>query len=940
MTNWGHPSLTLDRVSRASRYERRRLSARNEGSEEAQRLRALQSYSILDSLPEERFDRITRLAAQVFGVPMAVISFVDEERQWFKSCCGLDAKQTDRSDAFCAHTILRKAVMVVPDATLDPRFRDNRLVTGAPGIRFYAGAPLVTPEGFRLGALCLIDTKPRPALAPEEEAGLQVLADMVVDYLEAIKQGTASAGAAVPLPGPEATGAADVEGQLCRFIENAPVAAAMVDQDMRYLAASRRWIVENRLVDHDLIGRTIDEALVEPGQNRRARDADAADELRWSIQQWRHTDDKPGGLLLFTEIMTENAQTELQLRASEQRFRDLYNKTPVMLHSLDTDGVLVNVSDYWLEALGYERREVLGRRLVEFMTEDSQRRSMNIELPTFFRNGEIRDFEYRFVKKSGEIIDVLLSSRAETNDSNEIVGSQTVLIDVTDRKQAERLSARLGRIIEDSVNEVFVFDAETLNFQMVNRGARENLGYRIAELEGMTPVDIKPAFTKEAFEEKIAGLRSGQERHVTFETVHQRKDGSLYDVTIRLQLMAAETPPVFIAIVEDTTAARAQEEQLRQSQKMEAVGQLTGGMAHDFNNLLAVILGNLQLIERAVKNDERAMRRLRLALEATDRGAELTRRLLAFARQQTLQLGVINANDLINGMHDLLQRTLGEETEFQIETAEGLWPSKVDSAQLEAAVLNLALNARDAMPNGGMLTIETKNVVLDKGYASANVDVQAGDYVLMAVSDTGNGIPAALLDEVVQPFFTTKEVGKGSGLGLSMVYGFVKQSGGHLKIYSEIGHGTTIKIYLPREMTAASKTPRVEATCAELVGGTEKILVVEDDPAVREVAVFLLKDLGYRVLEAEDGATALAILENELDIDLLFSDIIMPGGMKGTELAERALRQRDNIKILHCSGYAEIATRRNGGINHNHELLCKPYRAEDLAQKVRAVLDS
>ena len=387
----------------------------------------------------------------------------------------------------------------------------------------------------------------------------------------------------------------------------------------------------------------------------------------------------------------------------------------------------------------------------------------------------------------------------------------------------------------------------------------------------------------------------------------------------------------------DVTDAKIQEEMLRHALKMEAIGQLTGGVAHDFNNLLAVILGNLQLLEKSTGRDERVPRWIRSALDATDRGSELIERLLAFSRKQTLDAKIIDANELLLNIQDLLSRALGEGIELIMQSTENLWLTKVDSSQLETAVLNLAINARDAMVEGGTLTIETANFHLDEDRHSAEFDTEAGDYVLIKVSDTGTGIPADQLDEVLQPFFTTKATGEGSGLGLSMVYGFAKQSGGTVEISSKVGQGTTVKLYLPRDAAAKADARTAVADVGKPVGGSEKILVVEDDPAVRKVTVFMLEELGYQVLKAKDGQSALAVLKEE-QVDLLFSDIVMPGGMRGDELAKLAVESNPDLKVLHCTGFGQAAKLRGDTATPDHAVLKKPYRMQDLDAAVRQSL--
>jgi signal transduction histidine kinase/CheY-like chemotaxis protein len=396
------------------------------------------------------------------------------------------------------------------------------------------------------------------------------------------------------------------------------------------------------------------------------------------------------------------------------------------------------------------------------------------------------------------------------------------------------------------------------------------------------------------------------------------------------------------ALVTERTAELEQTAaQLHQSQKMEAIGNLTGGMAHDFNNLLSVVIGSVDLLQDKVKHDPAALALTDAALQAGLRGAELTRQLLAFARRQRLEPKVTDVNELVTGMTRLLERILEENVEISLVTAPDLWPVTIDPAQLAAALTNLATNARDAMPSGGRLTIETRNTHLDADYTASNPDVVAGDYVLLEVSDTGTGMPAEVLDKVFEPFFTTKEVGRGTGLGLSMAYGFVKQSRGHIKIYSEVGQGTTVRLYLPRAEQPEVSGPRAVAEAPSApVGGHEAVLVVEDDEDVRRVVVRQLADLAYSVFEAESPEAALAILRNPaIRIDLLFTDIVMPGGSNGRQLAETALTERPELKLLYTSGYTETAMRRDRRLGQREYFISKPYRRSELARKLREVFD-
>jgi PAS domain S-box-containing protein len=387
---------------------------------------------------------------------------------------------------------------------------------------------------------------------------------------------------------------------------------------------------------------------------------------------------------------------------------------------------------------------------------------------------------------------------------------------------------------------------------------------------------------------------------------------------------------------ERTRALEESEAELRHSQKMEALGQLTGGVAHDFNNLLQIIGGNLQLLQRDCAGNEQAERRLKIAIGAVDRGARLASHLLAFARRQPLAPQVLHLGRLVRGMDELLRRAIGEG--IQVETLIGseLWSTFADPNQLENAILNLAINARDAMNGAGRLTLETGNAELDERYAELHPDVMPGEYVLLSVYDTGCGMAPEVIERVFEPFFTTKPEGHGTGLGLSMVYGFVQQTGGHIRIYSEVGRGTIIKIYFPRTLQVEARHSEPEPGPVE--GGTETLLVVEDDAEVRATAVETLSDLGYRVLKADDGQSALAVLQSGAPVELLFTDVIMPGPVRSTELARQARALRPDIEVLFTSGYAEDAIVHGGRLDPGVSLLSKPYRREDLARRIRGML--
>ncbi|MCP1756744.1 signal transduction histidine kinase [Bradyrhizobium elkanii] len=389
----------------------------------------------------------------------------------------------------------------------------------------------------------------------------------------------------------------------------------------------------------------------------------------------------------------------------------------------------------------------------------------------------------------------------------------------------------------------------------------------------------------------------------------------------------------------EVEAAREQleaEQKLRQVQKMEAVGHLSGGIAHDFNNILTVITGLIDILAEAVEHDPALSSVAKMITDAAFRGAEVTKHLLAFSRLQPLQPREANLNTLVQDTARLLRPSLGEQIEIDTALEPDAWSAFIDPNHMATALLNLAVNARDAMPDGGKLMLETSNVILDEVYAVANPDVRAGEYVMVAVSDTGGGIPAGIRDKVFEPFFTTKDTGKGTGLGLSMVYGFIKQSNGHLKIYSEEGHGTSIKLYLPRssgDMIDVEPPPPVDTR-----GGNESILVVEDDPLVRNYVSAQLEQLGYRTMVTANGPEALAAVDKGFVCDVLFTDVIMSGGMNGRQVADAVIAKLPSVRVLFTSGYTEDAIIHHGRLDPDVTLLPKPYRKSDLARMIRQVL--
>lgn len=709
---------------------------------ESDRLAALDRYAILDTPTEPEFDDIVRLACDTFAAPIAVVNLIASGRQWFKAETGIGARELPLDVSICAHAILQSDLFVVPDTTLDDRFRCNPLVAMESGLRFYAGALLKTPEGLPIGTLCVLDRVARPeGITDHQRLTLEVLARQIMSQLE--------------------------------------LRRAIAQRDERSL-----------MLELEIAGRALAERARGESEHRYRQLFDSID-AGFCVAEMKFGDD---GSALDYRFLEVNAAFSRQTGLSdaegrwmrdlapdhEQHWFDLYGHVALTGEAIRFENPATALDDRWYDVHAFRIGEPEARRVAMLFNDISQRRQS-----------------------------------------------------------------------EQSLQEM-----------------NETLEQRVAEAMA--------------------------EREVT-------------------------------------------QEALRQAQKMEAIGQLTGGLAHDFNNMLTGVIGSLDLIQRYIATGrmDKVDRYIDAANTSAQRAAALTARLLAFGRRQSLDLKPVDVNQLVDGMEDLLHRTLGEQISVETHLAPGLHLARTDLNQLENALLNLCINARDAMPDGGKLTIETAHVVVDRRFVGNGEHIEPGDYVVLGVSDTGQGMSAETIAKVFEPFFTTKPVGQGTGLGLSMIYGFLKQSGGHVHVYSELGLGTTVKLFIPR---AESEDVGVEEDTADTPRGRgEIVLVVEDDPSVRLVVVDVLEELGYTAIEAFDAPSALPVLESGRRIDLLISDVGLPG-LNGRQLAEIARQHRPDLKILFITGYARNAAVRSGFLDSGMEMLTKPFQIDALATKIREML--
>ena len=720
----------------------------------------------------------------------------------------------------------------------------------------------------------------------------------------------------------------------------------------RFLAVNAQACKQYGYSEEEFLAMTIDDIRPPDETARLAKVRSTRPAGHREFGSWRHV--KKDGAIINVEIssddivfggvaarlvlasdVTERVRIETALRLSQERFDYVTRATEDALW----DRNIVDNTIWWNEGLerlvggkvepstewGRERihpddRAQVAPRMDEVINGDGQQWSCEYR---FLRH----DGSYVFVYERGFVV------RDAAGNAVRIVGAIT---DLSDRKRREDILREQATLLDRAKDAIMVRGLDH-RIRYWNQAAEAIYGIPRKQAIGKPVEDIVIYDDPTEFAAADAEVFEKGEWSGRFQQT--RADGKTITVDGHWTLLRDEGGhPVGVLKIHTNVTERVElEGRLAQSQKLEAIGQLTGGIAHDFNNLLTVIVGNADTLAEELPDRTDVLPLVDMIRTAGERGAELTQHLLAFARRQALEPRTVRPDELVDGMRNLLRRTLGENIELAVEHAADVARVSVDPAQFESALLNLCINARDAMPGGGKLMIETDNVILDENYTERRADVVPGDYVRISISDTGTGMSAEDVARAFEPFFTTKARGQGTGLGLSMVYGFVKQSGGHVAIYSELGHGTVITLYLRQAKDHIEPVTVVEP--ADIAGRGERILLVEDDDLVRAHAVQLLTGLGYGVVAATNGPEALALLREDIPCDLLFTDVIMPGGLTGPKLAEAAHVLRPGLPVLYTSGYTENAIIHHGRVDPGINLLHKPYRKPELAAKLRAVLD-
>jgi PAS domain S-box-containing protein len=1035
--------------------------------DETLRIEALRQYAVLDTLPEQALDDLTALAAKICGAPMAAISLVDKDRQWFKARVGMEMAETPRDVSFCGHAVHQRDLFIVPDATLDERFGDNPLVIGSPGIRFYAGAPLVTPSDLALGALCVMDHVPR-ILTQWQEDALRILGRQVMTHLELHRH---------------THKLIESEKRLQIVTENARVGLVIVNEDRRYVYANKAYTDILDLSSSLIVGQRVSEVLagvydeqVRPRLDRAFAGERVAYDLRKPgaggerYYEVRYEPSTVEGVVAMVVVVitdvTERKQGELALlhvaaivessddaiigkdlnsiitswnKGAEKVFGytsaemvgtsimrlipvDRQDEENLILTEIKSgesvkhfetlrqtkDGRLINVSvtaspikDATGKPIGVSKvaRDITDRKQAETELRESQATmasalaSMTDAVFISDSTGQFINFNdafasfHRFKDKSEcarklsdyqKILDVFMPNgelappdmwavsralRGETvtnaeyilrrkdtgetwigsysfspirNKDGLIIGSVTIGRDITERKKAEEQIAEQAALLDKAQDAILVRDLEG-KILFWNKGAERMYGWAPEEVVGRDIGGL--LYTDPHKFEEVNGLAISQgEWHGDLQ--HLTKNRGEITIEARWTLIRDNEgqPKSVLAINTDVTDKKKIEAQFMRAQRMESIGTLAGGVAHDLNNILAPIMMSIDIL-KTFSNDPQAQAILETIEVSAKRGADIVSQVLSFARGLEGERIEVQPTHLLKDLENIIKDTFPKDIRLQFSAPDDTWTILGDPTQVHQILLNLCVNARDAMPNGGRLTIGIENFVLDEQYAAMNIQAKPGRYVNISVTDSGTGMPPDLIEKIFEPFFTTKDLNKGTGLGLSTVIAIVKSHEGVINVYSEPGKGTTFNVYLPA-METSSESRKEHAEAASLPrGNDETILVIDDEASILTITSQTLQAFGYRVLTAMDGADALSVyVQNRNDIAVVLTDMMMPV-LDGPATIHALRRINPAVKIIAASGLITnggVAKASSAGIKH---FLTKPYTAGTLLKAIRAILN-
>jgi len=904
---------------------------------EVARLAALHRYAILDTPEEAEFDDFTRLAAHICQVPMAMISLVDSDRQWFKSMVGLDTREIPLHVSICKHAIMQKDLFEVPDTTLDERFRSNPLVTGDPHLRFYAGALLESSEGLPIGTLCVLDYQPRQ-LTEEQRDALTLLARQIMTTLELRLS----------------------RRQLQNTIESISDAFFTLDQEFRFTSLNTKVAELLGRVCGDFLHQVIWEVCDLGGNEHFASQCRRAAESKELVAfetyyertaLWLEVRVYPSveGLTVFIQDITARRQREGQFRLLETCVSHLNDIVLITeAEPIDEPGPrILFVNDAFVRLTGYTREEAIGRSPRMLQGPKTQRDALNRIRSAVSAGKPVREEVINY-SKSGEEYWLEMDIVPVANDAGQFTHLVAIERDVTQRKRAEAalraseaMMATAQRIAHVGSWEMDLIldepDANTLRWS--------DEMFRIAGFEPGTVEVTKELFFQLAHPEDHAAIRLAMAAairdHLPYSVIHRliRPDGQERILQEEAQIVLDESGGrvlKMVGIAHDITERKQLEQQMLRAQRLESIGTLASGIAHDLNNVLAPIMMSIDLLKLKGR-DPREMKILTAIESSAKRGADLVKQVLYFARGVTGEKLIVQLGHQLHEVEKIAQDTFPKNIRINSTIPADLWTIQGDATQMDQVLLNLCVNARDAMPNGGTLKLSASNVMLDDHYVSLNPEARPGRYVLIQVEDTGSGIVPSVLDRIFEPFFTTKEMGKGTGLGLSTTLGIVKSHGGFIRVYSGADMGTKFCVYLPSQSMA--EPDPVSPKPVELPRGQgELILVVDDDAAVRQITQHTLEAFGYQVLLAEDGTEAVSLFASRMqDIALVLTDMMMPV-MDGPMTIQALMRMQPNVRIIAASGLSAngmVAKAAKAGVRH---FLPKPYTAEVMLHTLQKAL--
>ena len=923
------------------------------------RLAALHNTGLLETPEDERFDGLTRLAAQILDVPTVVISLVESERQYFKSVASsigaLPHGWNPLNATFCQHVVAKGDAFIVPDTEKEPLAAGRQVRA-----RAYAGVPLVNDDRQVLGALCAMDYQPRPWTA-RDIATLKALGSAVMSEIQRRVAERAAHDTQLRLVA-ERTLAHSVQQQMPVGVVVAEVPSGRlvsVNAQMTEIFRTSFMPASDLHSYHEWVGfhsngtpysalewplaRTVIAKEPVRGEEIRIQRGDGTDGfIRMSSAPVVDADGKVVAAVAIVVDITDQRTAERAARSTDERLRFVAKATTDVIWDWDLKTNALVWNDSVETVFGHRQHQIYPE--IEWWydhlhPEDRQRVIAGIH-GVLDHGGSNWTDQYRYQRADGtyaNVLDRAYVARDNIGAPMRMIGAMT---DVTERTRSEAAIRFQAQLLNAVQQAVVATDPEGIVI-FWNKFAENLYGWTAEEAVGKTIEELTPSpFLREHGAEIVQRGAVGESW--TGEFLVQGKSGKAFPALFTTSPVLDDRSRTlgFVRVSIDLTERRNLEEQFRQSQKMDAVGRLAGGIAHDFNNLLTVIRLNTEIIIESFDPTDPRSDDIKQIRSAAERASSLTRQLLAFSRKQILQPRVLDMNSVVGTVEPMLRRLIGEDITITSQCiARGYVVA--DPGQLEQVLVNLIVNARDAMPQGGRISIETNNVELDDNYTSEHAPVVPGHYVLLAVGDTGVGMNRETREHAFDPFFTTKEAGKGTGLGLATVYGIVKQSGGYVWIYSEPGHGTSVKLYFPEVSAAAAFGPSAELQTATRSAkrGSETILLVEDEEAVRGLACRILEKQGYRVIPAQHGRDAMEIATREQgQIDLVLTDVVMPG-MNGRGLVERLSGIRPSIKSLYMSGYTDDDIIRRGFIEPRKSFLQKPFTSDALLQTVRKVLD-